>query len=102
MAATRDRFGNLRADPVRFPSGIKDLVQKLRALGIKLGLYGDPGYRTCMGYPGQFEHEYQDARLLADWGIKFWKYDQCWMKVPLIDYHTAEAWSEPHPSSTRS
>ena len=36
------------------------------------GSYGDPGIRTCMGYPGQFEHEYQDAQTLADWGVDFW------------------------------
>ena len=27
-----------------------------------------------MGYPGQFEHEYQDAQTLASWGVDFWKY----------------------------
>ena len=26
-----------------------------------------------MGYPGQFEHEYQDARTFAEWGVDFFK-----------------------------
>ena len=42
-----------------------------------------------MGYPGQFEHEYQDAETLASWGVDFWKYDQCWHKIPLIDVSAA-------------
>ena len=44
---------------------MKWLVSEVNKMGIKLGLYGDPGLRTCMGYPGQFEHEYQDAQTLA-------------------------------------
>ena len=45
-----------------------------------------------MGYPGQFEHEYQDARTLAEWGVEFWKYDQCWHKFPLLDILAVEAY----------
>ncbi|WP_258881700.1 hypothetical protein [Paenibacillus sp. sptzw28] len=29
------------------------------------------GTHTCAGYPGSFEHEFQDARQLAEWGIDF-------------------------------
>ncbi len=76
-AATRDPFGNLRADPARFPSGIKALADQLHSMGLRLGLYGNAGPRTCMGYPGQFEHEYQDARTFAEWGVDFIKYDNC-------------------------
>ena len=65
LAPTRDRMGRMRGDPGRFPNGIKHVADKLHGMGLKLGLYGDPGIRTCMGYPGQFEHEYQDARTLA-------------------------------------
>ena len=45
--------------------GMKWLVSEVNKMGIKLGLYGDPGLRTCMGYPGHFEHEYEDAQTLA-------------------------------------
>ena len=44
---------------------MKWLVSEVNKMGIKLGLYGDPGLRTCMGYPGHFEHEYEDAQTLA-------------------------------------
>ena len=101
LAPTRDRFGRMMGDPGRFPSGIKSLVAKVNKLGIKLGLYGDPGIRTCMGYPGQFEHEYQDAQTLAEWGVEFWKYDQCWHKFPLVDILAVEAYSGKLPSSTQ-
>ena len=99
LAPTRDRFGAMVGDPHRFPNGIKALADKLHAMGLKLGLYGDPGIRTCMGYPGQFEHEYQDARTLAEWGVDFWKYDQCWHKIPLIDTLAFEAYSRELPAS---
>lgn len=99
LAPTRDRFGNMRGDPGRFPNGIKYLADKLHAMGLKLGLYGDPGIRTCMGYPGQFEHEYQDAKTLAEWGVDFWKYDQCWHKIPLIDTLAIEAYSGHLPTT---
>jgi alpha-galactosidase len=33
--------------------------------------------RTCEGFPGQFEHEYQDAQTLAEWGVDWWKHDNC-------------------------
>eukprot|EP01052_Picozoa_sp_SAG31_P040381 SAG31_NODE_5832_length_2304_cov_1.511111_1_plen_360_part_00 len=103
LAPTRDRFGQLRGDPKRFPSGIKALVRNVKAVDprLKLGLYGDLGLRTCMGYPGQFEHEYQDAATIAAWGIEFWKYGQCWHKFPLVDILALEAYSEglPHTIS---
>ena len=52
-----------------------------------------------MGYPGQFEHEYQDAQTLASWGVDFWKYDQCWHKIPLIDTLAIEAYSGSLPTT---
>lgn len=47
LAPTRDRYGKMVGDPGRFPHGIKWLADKLHAMGLKLGLYGDPGIRTC-------------------------------------------------------
>ena len=75
------------------------MADKLHAMGLKLGLYGDPGIRTCMGYPGQFEHEFQDAKTLAEWGVDFWKYDQCCHKIPLIDTLAIEAYSGHLPAT---
>jgi hypothetical protein len=65
MSPMRDRFGKLQADPTRFPSGMQWLADQMHQRGLLLGLYGCPGVRTCLGFPGQFEHEYQDAETIA-------------------------------------
>ena len=74
---TRDGEGNLVPDPVKFPHGMKDLADYVHGKGLKLGIYSCCGVHTCAGYPGSFEHEFQDARLFADWGIDYLKYDNC-------------------------
>ena len=73
----RDRDGNLVADPAKFPSGMKALADYIHSKGLKFGMYSCAGTHTCAGYPGSFEHEFQDARLFAEWGIDFLKYDYC-------------------------
>ncbi len=73
----RDKDGNIQADPVRFPSGIKALADYVHARGLKLGLYSDAGATTCGGRPGSRGHEYQDARTYAAWGVDYVKYDWC-------------------------
>src|SRR5208283_3096651 len=45
--------------------------------GLKLGIYSDAGTRTCAGYPASRDHEEQDARTFAAWGIDYLKYDWC-------------------------
>jgi alpha-galactosidase len=74
---TRDEAGNMRPDPVRFPSGMKALADYVHARGLKIGLYSDVGNTTCGGRPGSRGHEYQDARTYAAWGIDYLKYDWC-------------------------
>lgn len=73
----RDRHGNLVADPAKFPSGMKALADYIHSKGLKFGMYSCAGTHTCGGYPGSFEHEFQDARLFAEWGVDFLKYDYC-------------------------
>lgn len=73
----RDKDGNLVADPEKFPSGIKALADYIHAKGLKFGIYSCTGTHTCAGYPGSFEHEFQDAALFAEWGVDFLKYDYC-------------------------
>jgi alpha-galactosidase len=73
----RDAEGNLVADPEKFPSGMKALADYIHAKGLKFGMYSCVGTHTCAGYPGSFEHEFQDARLFAEWGVDFLKYDYC-------------------------
>jgi len=45
--------------------------------GLKIGIYSGPGNKTCGGYPASLGHEEQDAKMYADWGIDYLKYDWC-------------------------
>ena len=40
-------------------------------------MYSCAGTHTCAGYPGSFEHEFQDAKKFAEWGVDYLKYDYC-------------------------
>lgn len=73
----RDQNGNMIVDPDKFPSGMKALADYIHSKGLKFGMYSCVGTHTCAGYPGSFEHEFQDAKLLAEWGVDFLKYDYC-------------------------
>ncbi|GAB4839671.1 hypothetical protein Ancab_029197 [Ancistrocladus abbreviatus] len=74
----RDSQGNLVPDPAKFPSGMAALADYVHSLGLKFGIYGCAGSRTCSGtMPGSLEHEQQDANLFASWGIDYLKYDNC-------------------------
>ncbi|KAH7242268.1 glycoside hydrolase superfamily, partial [Fusarium tricinctum] len=74
----RDSKGNLVPDPKKWPRGIKPVADEIHAMGLKFGLYGDGGAKTCAGFPGSEGHEKQDADLLASWGVDYWKYDNCY------------------------
>ena len=73
----RDRFGKLVPDPDKFPGGIKKVADYLHSKGLKLGIYSCCGTRTCAGYPGSLEHEFEDAATFASWGVDYLKYDNC-------------------------
>jgi len=75
---TRDKNGKLTPDPVRFPSGLKDLSNYVHKLGLKFGLYEDYGNLTCGGYPGVLGHMQTDAQSFADWGVDYVKLDGCY------------------------
>jgi alpha-galactosidase len=68
-----------RADPARFPGGIKALADYVHAKGLKFGIYTSAGTKTCdtLGFPGGLGHEQQDATLFASWGVDYLKYDNC-------------------------
>ena len=74
----RDEQGNLVPDPEKFPHGIKYVADYVHSKGLKFGMYSCAGTRTCAGFPGSFDHEFQDARLFASWGVDFLKYDYCY------------------------
>ena len=74
----RDENGNLVADPEKFPHGMKYVADYVHSKGLKFGMYSCAGIRTCAGYPASFDHEFQDARTFASWGVDFLKYDFCY------------------------
>lgn len=73
----RDSVGNIIADPVRFPSGIKSLSDYVHSKGLKFGIYSCAGSLTCKKRPGSRGYQFQDARTYAEWGVDFLKYDWC-------------------------
>jgi len=77
MAKERDVDGNLIANPMKFPNGMKALADYIHSKGLKFGLYNCAGFKTCAGYPGSRGYEYQDARSYASWDVDFLKYDWC-------------------------
>ena len=84
MDTKRDAQGNLQNNPKTFPSGMKAIADYVHKKGLKFGLYGDRGKRTCHHYNSNWQsesgsngHEEQDAKKLAEWGVDYWKYDNC-------------------------
>ncbi|XBI77872.1 hypothetical protein VPH35_087668 [Triticum aestivum] len=74
----RDYQGNLVPNKRTFPSGIKALADYVHAKGLKLGIYSDAGTQTCSKQmPGSLDHEEQDVRTFASWGVDYLKYDNC-------------------------
>jgi len=74
---TRDSGGTIVPDPQRFPGGIAALAEYVHAKGLKFGIYTDAGTQTCEGRPGSYNHEEQDARTYASWGVDYVKVDWC-------------------------
>ena len=84
MDTKRDAQGNLQNNPKTFPSGMKAIADYVHSKGLKFGLYGDRGKRTCHHYNSNWQsesgsngREVQDAKKLAEWGVDYWKYDNC-------------------------
>ncbi len=73
----RDSSGQIVADSARFPHGMADLAAYVHSKGLKFGVYTDAGTQTCQGRPGSLNHEEQDARTYASWGVDYVKVDWC-------------------------
>ena len=89
-AAERNPDGTISPNE-KFPD-MKALGDYLHSNGLKLGIYSSPGDHTCGGYLGTLDHEEQDARTWASWGVDYLKYDWCgYSKVfnPSKDHSTA-------------
>ncbi len=77
QSSLRDANGRLQGDFITFPSGIKNLVERVNALGLKLGIYSSNGTLTCEDLPASLGNEAIDADTFAEWGIEYFKYDFC-------------------------
>lgn len=71
----RDSNGVIQCND-RFPD-MKALADYVHGKGLKLGIYSSPGPQTCARYEGSYQHEEQDARTYAEWGVDYLKYDWC-------------------------
>ena len=94
MAPRDPVTGNLRADPARFPGGIRALADKVHGMGLKLGVYNDIGPGTCAGDPGLNVSAVPDARadarlardvrvMTEEWRIDSIKVDGCGARGPM-------------------
>lgn len=100
------RTERLLPNATRFPGGIEDIAQYMHSLGLKLGIYGDCGYKTCAGYPAQLRSSPKylndpllggggggggssssqdyfelDAGTFAQWTIDSFKFDGCFIEA---------------------
>jgi alpha-galactosidase len=75
VAAGRDANGEILTNE-KFPD-MKGLVDYIHGKGLKAGIYSGPGTGTCQGLAASYQHEEQDARTWAKWGIDYLKYDWC-------------------------
>lgn len=83
MSQSRNIWGDLQEDKRRFPNGMTNLIQYVKKLGLKFGIYENHGTTTCMGYPGTIgKYVKQDANLFAKWRVDFVKLDGCF--TPLV------------------
>ncbi len=73
--AGRDPQGNILTNE-KFPD-MKALADYVHSKGLKIGIYSSPGPKTCAGFEGSYQHEEQDAKTYAAWGIDYLKYDLC-------------------------
>ena len=73
--AGRDAQGNIQTNS-KFPD-MKALADYVHSKGLKIGIYSSPGPKTCAGYEGSYQHEEQDAKTWAAWGVDYLKYDWC-------------------------
>lgn len=96
-ADARDGDGQLVANATRFPSGMRNLTDTLRARGFIAGLYTSLGYETCHAspsgapIPGSYGHFAQDsARIVREWGFAYLKGD--WCKAGGLDIGNTTVW----------
>jgi alpha-galactosidase len=73
--ATRAEDGTILTNS-KFPD-MKALGDYIHAKGLKYGIYTGPGPTTCQGLEASWQHELQDFKTFAEWGVDYIKYDWC-------------------------
>jgi len=74
----RGSDGNLQVDTARFPNGMKAVGDYVHSKGLKFGIYASIGTSTCTGHTaGSMDHEVDDVRLFASFGVDYIKADRC-------------------------
>ncbi|VDM64157.1 unnamed protein product [Angiostrongylus costaricensis] len=85
MERERDKdSGRLLPDRYRFPNGMHALSRYMHARGLKFGIYGDYGTKTCAGFPGSLGHLKVDAETFAQWEVDYLKLDGCNVDTALM------------------
>lgn len=74
-AGKRDIANNIH--PNEKFGDMKALGDFIHQKGLKFGIYSSPGPRTCGGFTGSYQYEFQDAKTYGDWGVDYLKYDWC-------------------------
>src|SRR5262245_449724 len=72
---TRGPDGSILCN-ANFPD-MKALGDYIHSRGLKFGIYSSPGPTTCQGFAASWQHEEQDAKTWAAWGVDYVKYDWC-------------------------
>jgi alpha-galactosidase len=93
----RDANGVLHPNPQKF-GDMKELGDYLHARDLKYGLYSSPGPLSCGGFIASYQHEDQDAKMFADWGVDYLKYDLCSFRI----YMKLAAQKGGHAASTQA
>lgn len=70
--------GKLVPNPELFPHGMKYVADYIHSKGLKFGMYSCAGIMTCAGHPSSYGHEFDDAKMFAEWGVDYLKYDFCY------------------------
>ena len=94
----RDAQGVLHPNR-NFPD-MKALGDYIHSKGLKFGMYTGPGPETCGGAPASYDHEEQDAKMFASWGVDFLKYDLCSFRAIMARESGAQA-ADSSPSMTK-
>ena len=70
--------GKIMADPTKWTDGsLKAIADYVHSKGLLFGTYTDRGTKTCAGRPAAQDHEVDDAKTYAEWGVDYLKEDSC-------------------------